>query len=78
MFFSNAKNTNITTNTNYEVIHESSEEKLLGVIFDKTLTFNTHVTSLYKKTSQKLYALSIIAHYMDPEKLKRVMRAFIV
>ena len=60
------------------MIHESPEEKLLGIIFDKTLSFKAHVTSLYKKANQKLHALSRIAHYMDSEKLKHVMKAFIL
>ena len=67
MFFSNSKSTNIEIKINNEVIHESPEEKLLGIIFDKTLSFKAHVTSLYKKANQKLHALSRIAHYMDSE-----------
>ena len=78
MFFSNTKSTNIEIKINNEVIHESPEEKLLGIIFDKTLSFKAHVTSLYKKANQKLHALSRIAHYMDSEKLKHVMKAFIL
>ena len=78
MFFSNTKSTNIEIKINNEMIHESPEEKLLGIIFDKTLSFKAHVTSLYKKANQKLHALSRIAHYMDSEKLKHVMKAFIL
>ena len=78
MFFSNVKSTNIEININNEVIQESSEERLLGVILDNTLSFKAHVTSLYKKANQKLHALSRIAHYMDSEKLKHVMKAFIL
>ena len=37
MFFSNTKSTNIEIKINNEVIHESPEEKLLGIIFDKTI-----------------------------------------
>ena len=45
MFFSNVKSTNIEININNEVIQESSEERLLGVILDKTLSLKAHVTS---------------------------------
>ena len=67
MFFSNTKGTNIEIKIKNEVIHESPEEKFLGAIFDKTLSFNVHVLPLYKKANQKLHALSRIAHYMDSE-----------
>ena len=37
-----------------------------------------HVPSPCRKASQKLHALSRIAHYMDSEKLKYVMTAYIL
>ena len=58
MFFKNTKSTKIEIKINNEVIHESPEKKLLGIIFDKTLSGKAHVTSLYKKANQKLHALS--------------------
>ena len=77
-FFSNIQSTGIVIQINNELIHESPEEKLLGGTLDKTLRFKAHVTSLYKKANQKLHALSRIAHYMDSEKLKSFMKAFIL
>ena len=59
-------------------IIESTEEKLLGVTLDKQLSFKTHVQSLCKKASQKLHALSRISYLLDTEKLKHIMRAFIL
>ena len=56
----------------------SREEKLLGVTLDKQLSFKTHVQSLCKKASQKLHALSRISYLLDTEKLKHIMRAFIL
>jgi len=73
-------------------IHESNQEKLLGVIIDNKLTFEDHITisiyniililinhisNLCKKVSNKLYALSRISHFLDQEKLRISMRAFI-
>ena len=78
IFFSNVQSTSITIKINNELIHDSPEEKLLGVILDKTLSFKAHVTSLHKKANQKLHALSRIDNYMDSEKLKHVMKAFIL
>ena len=59
-------------------IKESTEEKLLGVTLDKQLSFKTHVQSLCKKASQKLHAISRISYLLDTEKLRQVMRAFIL
>ena len=59
-------------------VKESKEEKLLGIIFDQTLSFKQHVRALCKKVSQKLHALARISCYMDTEKLKQVMQAFVL
>ena len=58
-------------------IENSTEEKLLGVKFDSNLSFEGHVTSLCKKASQKLHALARISHYMDLNKRRSLMKAFI-
>ena len=58
-------------------IKNSTKEKLLGVKFDSNLWFENHVTSLCKKASQKLHALGKISHYMDLNKHKNLMKAFI-
>ena len=58
-------------------IKNSTEQKLLGLKFDSNLSFENHVTSLYKKASQKLPALARISHYMDLNKHRNLMKAFI-
>ena len=58
-------------------IKNSTEEKLLGVKFDSNLSFENHVTSLCKKASQKLHALARISHYMDLNKRRNLIEAFI-
>ena len=58
-------------------IRNSTEEKLLGVKFDSNFSFENHVTSLCKKTSQKLHAFVRISHYMDLNKRRNLMKAFI-
>ena len=65
---SNVQSTSSTIKISNELIHESPEEKLLGVISDRTLSFKAHVTFLNKKADQKLHALSRIAHCMDSER----------
>ena len=58
-------------------IKDSTEEKLLGVKFDSNLSFENRVTSLCKKTRQKLQTLSRISHCMDLNKCKNLMKPFI-
>ena len=66
-----------TTKTEDFIIKNSTKEKLLGLKFDSYLSFENHVTSLCKKASQKLHALAIISHYMDLNKRRSLMKAFI-
>ena len=58
-------------------MQNSTQEKLLGVTIDNKLTFEHHVAGLCQKASNKLYALSRIAPFMDQGKLRYLMRAFI-
>ena len=59
-------------------IKNSTEEKLLEVKFDSNLSFESHITSLCKKASQKLHALARISHYMDLNKRRNLMISFII
>ena len=52
-------------------------KKLLGITIDNKSTFEHHVAGLYQKASNKLYALSRIAPFMDQGKLKYLMRALV-
>ena len=58
-------------------IKKGTEEKHLEVKFDSNLSFENHVTSLCQKASQKLHALARISHYMDLNKRRNLMKAFI-
>ena len=59
-------------------VKESIEKKLLGIVFDQTLSFKQHTKPLCKKSSQELDAIISISCYMDTEKLKQVMQAFVL
>ena len=48
---------------NNEIV-SSNEEKLLGILLDSKLNFDSHITSLCKKAGQKLSALARINHYL--------------
>ena len=58
-------------------IKNSTEEKLLVVKFDSNLSSEGHITSLCEKASQKLHALARISHYIDLNKRRNLMKAFI-
>ena len=52
--------------------------KLLGIKIDNRLRFDDHVSTLCKKASQKLHALARVSIYMDRDKLKLLMKSFII
>ncbi len=76
MIFGNKCKDSVVTIGN-SIIKESDYEKLLGVTFDKKLSFTKHVEDLCKKANQKLHALARLSNYTDPVKLKLLMDAFI-
>ena len=60
-----------------EIIVNNTEEKILGVYFDNKLNFNTHLTKLCKKASQKLHALARVSNLTSIRQRKIIMNAFI-
>ena len=61
-----------------ENVHNSTQVKLLGIIFDTKLNFDAHVSKLCKKANQKFHALSRVAKYMSKDKLRIVINSFII
>ena len=59
------------------VIRSSSSVKLLGVTIDNKLKFDEHVSAICKNASTKLHALARVATYMNSDKLRVLMKAFI-
>ena len=53
---------------NNKQIVRSNEEKLLGILLDSKLNFDSHITSLCKKTGQKFTRLARINHHLIPVK----------
>ena len=60
-----------------EIIWESSEEKLLGVTIDKNLNFNTHLSILCNKVSQKVSALARVIKFISFNKKIILLKTFI-
>ena len=60
-----------------ELIWESREEKLFGVIIDKKLNFNSHLTTSCKKVGQKVTVLARIARLLPFHKRRLIVKTFI-
>ena len=72
-----ARDEPVTIKNGNASVQNSTQEKLLGVTIDNKLTFEHHVAGLRQTTSNKPYAFSRIAPFMDQGKLLYLMRAFI-
>ena len=68
---------NVALKTKNETIANSSNENLLGILFNNKFDFDEHVTSLCRKASQKLNALARLAHYMNLAQFRLIVNAFI-
>ena len=68
----------ISVNIGTSCIEQSDKEKLLGITLDKNLKLNYHVAEICKRAGQKFHALARGVKFMDQEKLKTVMNAFIL
>ena len=77
LILSKKSNSNTEIILGNETIKNSKSEKLLGITIDEKLTFNEHIGNLCNKASQKLHALARISKYMDKDKLRTIMKAFI-
>ena len=60
-----------------ETITNSSNQELLGVVFNNKFDFDEHVLSLCRKASQKLNTLARVAHFMNLAQRRLIMNAFI-
>ena len=68
---------NLFVRVGSKLIWESAQQKLLGVIIDKNLTFNKYLSSLCKKVSQKVTALARISKFLPFHKRKLLFNTFI-
>ena len=71
------KSTEASVSIGNSRINESDYEKLLGVTFDRKLSFKKHIEDLVKKANQKLHALARLSNYIDPIKSEILMNSFI-
>ena len=59
------RDTDVTAKIGEFDVRNSREEKLLGVKIDNKLYFESHISSLCKKASQKLHALARVVNFVD-------------
>ena len=52
-------------------------KKLLGILLDSRLNFDSHITSLCKKTDQKPSALARINHYLTQDKKLLLLKSVV-
>ena len=67
----------VSINTDGNSAKNKKEQKLLGTKFNLPPSFEGHITTLCKKSSEKLHALRSIVSYMNRPKRKVLMKAFI-
>ena len=73
----NSNDNHLSVTIDDHEIFNSEHKKLLGITIDNELKFNEHVSTLCKKASQKLHALSRVAHFMNEDKRRVLMKTFI-
>ena len=65
----------VSMNVDRFKIDKGDTEKLLGVKFDKKLTFDDHISDICKKTGKKISALARVTPYMGIAKKRILMNA---
>ena len=70
-------NNKVTANIDGNIIESEEIQVLLGATINSNLSFDKHINNLCKNTSAKLNALARIAGYMDIEKRRMIMKAFV-
>ena len=58
------------------IMYEGKEEKPLEFKIDSQLLFESHMSILFKKSSQKLHSIWRITNYIDLEKWKCLMSIY--
>ena len=71
-------NYEVSANINKFETESSKKAKLLAISIDTRFSFEHHITSLCKKATQKLHALVTKAYYMDFEKRRSLIKAFVI
>ena len=66
-----------TINIDGSIMKSRNFQKLLGVTVDSNFTFEQHINSLCRKSSQKLHPLSRISQYLSLNKKPDLFKTFV-
>ena len=66
-----------TTTIDNSYFESEDEQVLLDITINSNFTFENHINSIYKKTSQKLNVLARIALEMNIQKRRTIMKSFV-
>ena len=77
-FITNGSTEHLWIRVGNEKIWESFQEKPLGILVDKNLSFKPHLKNLCKKVGQKISALSRLVKIMPFHRRKTLMNSFIL
>ena len=72
----NKDTTNESTELGEKILHAEAEHKLLGIIIDKDLNFQSHTKSIIKTANQKLSALIRVAPFMTDFNKEVIFNSF--
>ena len=64
-----------TIDNNY--IESEENQVLRGITIDSNLSFDSHISSICNKASQKFHALGRIAPYMNTKKQRKIVKSFV-
>ena len=70
-------NSRATATIDNSYIQSEDEQVLLGIAIYSSLTFENHISSIYRKASQKLNALARITPDVSIQKLRTIMKSFV-
>ena len=68
--------TNESIELGKKILHAEAEQKLLGIIIDKDLNFQSHTKSIIKTANQKLSSLIRVAPFMTDFNKKVIFNSF--
>ena len=68
----------VTVRFREDVVRESPGVRNLGVVFDKHLTWDSHISALVKKCNGILIGLSHVRHQIPPELLPTLVNALVL
>ena len=70
------KHEDVCIEVDNQIIESTKTVKLLGITIDNRLNFTEHIGNICKKASTKLHALARISNFMNPQKLRILVKAF--